>query len=228
VLALLALRPGKVVSTGRIIDELWGTRPPRSASTAVQTYVYQLRRSIGSCVANSSAKEVLVTVDPGYVLDVDAAAVDVFEFRDKVQEARKISARSASEASALLAETLAMVDGAPLGDVRQGTALQGDSAWIDEQLIAAQQLKISLTRQLGMYEAAIVDLRLLLAAYPFVESFHVDLVDALHRVGRRSDAIRAYHDYRSSLQGELGIDPTQSAQDLYLRIISSDASEMDG
>jgi DNA-binding SARP family transcriptional activator len=62
------------------------------------------------------------------------------------------------------------------------------------------------------------------AEYPFVESFQVDLVESLYRSGRRCDAIGAYHDFRTHMQDELGVDPSPGAQQLYLEMISCSGS----
>src|ERR1700722_1599070 len=43
-LALLVCRANQIVGVEALIDELWGSRPPRSAVTTAQTYIYQLRK----------------------------------------------------------------------------------------------------------------------------------------------------------------------------------------
>lgn len=223
VLALLALRVGRVVSTDDITEELWGSAPPRSAPTAVQTYVGQLRKIIRSCSPGVSEKQVLATVDPGYALRVHAESVDVFRFRAQVDRARRTSWTAAAEALTALSDALGMVSGPPLADVARGVVLQGDGALVDEELMAAHQLKVRLEMRLGRHGAAIAHLRPLVVAYPFAESFQVDLIESLHRVGRRRDAISAYHQLRARMQDELGIDPPPAAKRLYSEIISIDA-----
>ena len=74
VLALLALHGGQVVSVDRLIDGIWGDEPPDTAVTALQVYVAGLRRALGPAAPK------LVTRSPGYVLDIDARAVDVLAF----------------------------------------------------------------------------------------------------------------------------------------------------
>lgn len=90
------------------------------------------------------------------------------------------------------------------------------------EVSAAERLKIELRMQLGLYETAVAELRILVAEYPLVESFHVDLVESLYRVGRRSDAIAAYHAFRIRLQDELGVEPVRRAQALYMQVISAE------
>src|SRR6266540_4268006 len=51
VLAVLLLRRREVVSTDRLIDELWGGRPPATAAKTVQGYVSHLRKLLGEALA---------------------------------------------------------------------------------------------------------------------------------------------------------------------------------
>ncbi|WP_435844199.1 winged helix-turn-helix domain-containing protein [Streptomyces eurythermus] len=43
ILALLAIRAGRVVSVETLIEEVWGDAVPRSAAPTLQTYILQLR-----------------------------------------------------------------------------------------------------------------------------------------------------------------------------------------
>src|SRR4029453_3512236 len=72
VLALLALRPGEVFSRDRIVDELWGERPPKTAVASVQNVVSDLRKAL--------SPQVLVTRSPGYALALEPEAVDARRF----------------------------------------------------------------------------------------------------------------------------------------------------
>ena len=65
-LALLVLHRGDVLSTDRLVDELWGERTPATAHKTVQVYVWHLRRVLG--------EGVIVTRRPGYVLAAARAA----------------------------------------------------------------------------------------------------------------------------------------------------------
>ena len=46
-LAVLLLHRNEVVSVDRLIDELWGDRPPATAVKTVQVHVSQLRKALG-------------------------------------------------------------------------------------------------------------------------------------------------------------------------------------
>src|SRR6266508_2339008 len=80
-LAILLLHAGEVVSTDRLVDDLWGTQPPRTAPSSLQNFVAQLRKLLGA--------ELLLTRPTGYVLDIDTAQVDVKRFEDLLAAARR-------------------------------------------------------------------------------------------------------------------------------------------
>jgi DNA-binding SARP family transcriptional activator len=79
-LALLLLNRNHVVSTDRLIDELWGDDPPAQATKTIQVYVSQLRKSLGA--------ERLVTRPPGYLLRVEPGELDLERFEELRREGR--------------------------------------------------------------------------------------------------------------------------------------------
>ena len=46
-LGVLLLHANEVVSTARLVDELWGDEPPTTARKLVQGYVHALRKQLG-------------------------------------------------------------------------------------------------------------------------------------------------------------------------------------
>src|SRR5829696_1573169 len=81
VLAILLLHRGEVVSVDRVVDELWGGRPPDTATKTVQVYVSRLRKELG--------EGVLVTRGGGYALEVDADELDAARFERLAGEGRE-------------------------------------------------------------------------------------------------------------------------------------------
>ncbi|MGH3879063.1 MAG: AfsR/SARP family transcriptional regulator, partial [Actinophytocola sp.] len=71
-LILLALDPGRVVTTARLIDGVWGTEPPAEATNALQALVSRLRRVLPEPVVESTPA--------GYRLAVPPEAVDLHRF----------------------------------------------------------------------------------------------------------------------------------------------------
>ncbi|OSC49585.1 hypothetical protein B5181_40845, partial [Streptomyces sp. 4F] len=84
-MALLALQADQVVPVTSLVEELWGSRPPRSARTTLQTYVLQLRELLAEALAQGenercSPKDILATVPGGYRLDTRSGSIDFREF----------------------------------------------------------------------------------------------------------------------------------------------------
>src|SRR5436305_14886087 len=82
-LAVLLLNVGEVVSSDRLIDALWGERPPETASKALQVHVSQLRKALGA--------PLIKTRSPGYVLELGEHDLDVRRFERLHQEARSLA-----------------------------------------------------------------------------------------------------------------------------------------
>src|SRR5215831_5027881 len=113
-LADLILNAGSVVSTARLIDDLWGDDPPPTAGHTVETYIARLR----AVLRDGSSPQVLVTRPPGYMLVVEPARADVFRFEQFLKDAAAAVGRGADEeAAALLGAGLALWRGQALADV---------------------------------------------------------------------------------------------------------------
>src|SRR5438128_9080725 len=88
-LAVLLLHPNEVVSIDRLVDELWGDRPPATAFKVVQVYVSQLRKGLRGPPGREEADGLLVTRAPGYVLRVKPGELDADRFEQLVDEGRR-------------------------------------------------------------------------------------------------------------------------------------------
>src|SRR5262245_48634226 len=89
VLALLVLHAGEVVSSDRIIDALWGERPPPTAPTIVHGLISRLRTVLEPGRAKGRPSALLPTLASGYLLAIDADDVDANRFTRLVDEARE-------------------------------------------------------------------------------------------------------------------------------------------
>ena len=77
-LALLLTRANEVVSSDRLIDELWGAQPPPTAANALHYHVSQLRKAL-------APHEVIVTQEPGYLIRVGPDDLDLLRFETLVR-----------------------------------------------------------------------------------------------------------------------------------------------
>ena len=88
VLTALALEPGVVVSAGRLVGVLWGEEPPTSAQVTLRSLVYRLRRTLVGD-PDTGDPPILIARRDGYLLDVEADAVDAIRFERLAKKDRK-------------------------------------------------------------------------------------------------------------------------------------------
>lgn len=213
VLALLALRVGEVVPACLLAEELWSGRPPRSARTTVQTYVLQLRELIDRALAlgageGAGAKEVLATSPGGYRLSGVGAQSDVAEFERLAGLGyRAMDVEDHALAATRLAEALAVWRGPAFADVPTGGQLGVEARRLEESRLYALDQRIEADLRLGRHRALIAELTVLVERYRTHEGLHGQYMIALHRSGRRGEALEAYQRLRSTLVGELGMEP---------------------
>lgn len=219
VLALLLLRANQVVSLDTAIEELWAQRPPRTAVTVVQTYVYQLRKLL----AEPSGRQLIRTVAPGYVLDVPAEAVDCWRFNTFVQRGRQeLEADQPAEAAAVLTAALDMWQGSVLENVEHGPVLMRFAAGLEDQRLLATELRLRANLSLGQHREVIPELRMLVSAHPYHEWLYAQLIIALHRAGRRGEALAVYQNLRRVLNTELGLEPSDDVKRIQRSVLNSE------
>ena len=211
-LALLALRAGEVVPTGRLVDELWGNEPPKAAVGSLQNFVSDLRKTIGA--------DVLVTRAPGYVLDIPREAVDVHRFERLVREAGNAAPEQRATS---LGEALSLWRGPALADVQFADAMVAEAARLEESRVAAWEDRLEADLELGRQSHVIGELESLAAKNPLRERPVGLLMLALYRAGRQAEALEAYRRSRETLVEELGIDPSPELQRLEQAILRHDA-----
>jgi YVTN family beta-propeller protein len=221
-LADLILNAGTVVSTARLIDDLWGDDPPQTADHTVETYVSRLRRVL----RDGTGPDVLLTRSPGYVLDVASALVDALRFERLLEEGSAAALRGDDiEASKLLREALGLWRGDALADiVSDASFAEGASRHLDERRLHALELRNQSDLELGRARDLIAELERLVAAHPYREAFHAQLMLALYRSGRQTEALAAYRRARNVLVEELGIEPGTQLRDLEQAILRHDPS----
>jgi DNA-binding SARP family transcriptional activator len=222
VLSLLVARSNQVVGMDSLIDELWEEQPPRSAMNTARTYIYQLRKFFAKQFGEESAEWLINTVEPGYLLHLPRATVDATDFDSLITFAQQsLADDQVQQAAEYVAEALGMWNGRPLSNVCLGPLLRSYATHLEDKRIAALELRVRIDLLLGRHRELIAELRPLVAEHPFNEWFHAQLMIALHKSGRRNDALRAYHNVRSLLNDELGLDPSAEIQQVHHDILTS-------
>src|SRR6266508_635932 len=170
VLALLLLRAGEVVSTDRLIQDLWGENPPRTAATSLQNAVSQLRKALGA--------ETLVTRGHGYLVDIDQ--VDAHRFERLVRRAR---GEDPEPRARLLREALELWRGPALADFTYESFAQGEIKRLEDLQLAALEELIDAELELGRAAELVGELEALVDQNPLRERLRGQLMLALYRSG---------------------------------------------
>ena len=214
VLALLALHADQVVPVAALIEELWGAAPPRSARTTLQTYILQLRELIAEALARGenercTAKDILATLPGGYRLETRRGTVDYREFERRAGAGyRAMDAEDHSGAARRLADALSLWTGAALTDVHAGSQINLEIKRFEEARLCALDQRIEADLRLGRHRELLSELTVLVNQYRMHESLHGQFMLALHRSGRRGEALDVYQRLRTTLVSELGLEPS--------------------
>ncbi|HEY6786540.1 MAG TPA: BTAD domain-containing putative transcriptional regulator [Trebonia sp.] len=218
-LGLLLLAQGCTVPMGRLIEALWDGTPPPTADKQVRNSVSKLRAALAA-----QRPGPLVADGTGYRLVVAEGGSDAALFDAGVEQAdRAAAAGRLAEAAELLRDALALWRGPALAGL-SGRAFEAAAAAWDERRLAAHASYADHLLALGRLEEAVVSLSALVAEFPLREGPVGQLMVALHRCGRRIDALALYRDTRRRMAEELGLDPGPALHDRHSQILSGEAT----
>ena len=221
-LALLLLHVNETLSTDRLIDELWGERPPANAAKTVQMQISRLRKALAGEAGNGSAN-VVVTREGGYELTLDPERLDSHRFERLVAEGRSELAGGYPErALSMLDEALSLWRGAPLPELAFQPFAQREVGRLDDLRVAALERLIEAKLALGRHAEVVGQLEALIGEHPYREGLRAQLMLALYRSERQADALQAYQDARRTLVEELGIEPGERLRELERAVLAQD------
>ena len=204
-LVLLLVNVGRVVSTERLIDQLWDGTPPPQGAVTLRSYVSNLRQALGATGALGSA---LVTRGPGYLIDLPAESVDAMRLRTLTQTGRDLLRQGAvADALTTLDEAVGLWTGDPLAEVSDHQFAQSIVAQLTETYLAAMEGRFEAMLAAGRHADALPALDGFAADHPLREEPQALLMLALYRCGRTPDALEVHRRFRVMLDEELGILP---------------------
>lgn len=213
-LAILLGEAGRLVPTGRVIELLWGDRPPASARSAVHTYIGRVRAALAVHGVRIS------TSNDGYMVSPEGLTVDVHEFAALVRRATE-SAEPGARVE-LLDRALGLWRGPLLADLAPDGLRELLGAQLGETRLLALEMQAEASLLLGKHEQVIAEVPDLAAAHPTRERLVGVLMTALYRDGRQADALLLYDRTRRALTEDLGVDPGEQLAELHRRILQRD------
>lgn len=219
-LTLLLLAPNRILTTDRLMTELWDSRPPSSALANLRTYAAALRRLLSSAGGNPGR---LLAGRSGCVLEIDPASVrlDLEEFeRLSAAGSASLTRGESSIAATQLAQALVLWRGRALEDVPRGPVLTARATVLEEKRLSALEDLAAAQIDIGQYLAAISPLRQLLHDHPYRERAWALLMTALYGSGDVSAALDAYAEARTGLVDELGVEPGAELRQVHQAVLS--------
>ncbi|MFF3378026.1 BTAD domain-containing putative transcriptional regulator [Streptomyces sp. NPDC002680] len=210
-LAALLLEPGRVVPVEALKDALWGGAPPASAQASLHNHVARLRRRLDDPTR-------LRAVPPGYLLRVGPGELDVHVFHAHVERAR--AAHANQDWRRVLGEcasALALWRGTPPPE----TVGYAFTQRLTEAHFLLLEWRYDAELHIGgpRLAALVPELTALAAEHPLRESYHRQLMLALHRTGRRAESLAVHRDLRNRLLEELGVEPGEAVRAAHVEVL---------
>jgi YVTN family beta-propeller protein len=213
--AMLLLARDDVLSRDRLIDGIWGGRPPPSAAHTLDDHVSRLRKALGA--------DRIETLAPGYRLRVEDGELDLDRFEQHLRAGREaLAAGDGAAALARLDEALALWRGPALADVLAEPVGQEHAERLEERRLLAIEERTDAAIILRRDADLIAPLEALVAEHPFRERLLGQLALVLYRAGRQAEALAALDAGRRRLGMELGLEPGPELQLLQQRILQHD------
>lgn len=219
-LAVLLVNAGRMVSTDRLIDDLWGDRLPQNAAGALQTKVSRLRRALAG--AEPGAEALVESVHQGYRLRIGPQDVDSGRFAELTAAASR--AADPQTRADLLTQALALWRAEPFSGLGDPEFVRAAATQLAEQQLAAVEILAETRLELGEHHALVAELGDLAARYPLRERLRALQITALYQAGQQSEALAVYTEVRNRLADELGVDPGPELAALNQAVLTHDTA----
>ena len=214
-LAFLVTERHRPVARDELADVIWGEHPPTTWPDALRGVVGRVRAVLEA--AGLPRSTTLTSASGCYQLHLpDGAVVDVEQAVTELEAARAVSA---ADAVGHARRALSLTAGQFLAGSGGEWVERRQRALADLRLDALELLSASASAA-GEPAVAVEAAEEAVALQPLRESAYLRLVEAHAASGNRAEALRAYERCRRVLAEELGVDPSETTQAAYLRLIT--------
>ncbi|MDX3453638.1 BTAD domain-containing putative transcriptional regulator [Streptomyces sp. ME02-8801-2C] len=211
-LTVFALRPGRTVPAGVLVEEVWNGDAPADAPAALQALVGRLRRALGPAA--------IASAEGGYRLCATAEDVDLHRFERLAAEGtRALADGDPAKAADVLDDALALWQGPALTDLPDRTA---EAARWETRRLDARRTRLTAALALGAAQQSLPELTALCDSHPLDEPLQALRLRALRDAGRPAQALAAYEDVRQLLADRLGADPGPELRALHAELLRPD------
>jgi DNA-binding SARP family transcriptional activator/WD40 repeat protein len=215
-LAALLCRVGSAPSAATLIDDLWGTTPPRTALNSLRTHMARLRDDLGRDEHGS----VVRTEGDGYRLALGVDDLDAVTFERLVVEAAGLSDPMA--ALHRHDEALGLWRDEAYIEFGEAPFAVSERIRLAELRAVGAERRTDLALGVGMAAELVGDLEARVQAEPYRERGWEQLALAQYRAGRQADALATYRRARRLLAEDLGVDPGPALRSLEERFLRQD------
>ena len=215
VLAILLLHRREVVSVDRIVDELWGERTPGYGDQDGPGL--RLATSQGARRRRARHARRWLRARGGRGSRWTPPASSAWRAR----AARRSNAAMPPAPPQTLREALSLWRGPPLADFAYESFAQNEIARLEELRLAATRIASRPTWLSAVTVRSFPSSRPW-CEHPARERLRAQLMLALYRSGRQSDALESYRDAQRTLVEELGLEPGPELQRLERAILAQD------
>jgi DNA-binding SARP family transcriptional activator/WD40 repeat protein len=217
-LAMLLCHANEVVSRDVLIDELIRDEASDAPDRVLRVQVSRLRKSLANGDEDATR---LVARAPGYVLRLAPDELDLHTFERLVHEGHEALARQDwRRASALLGEADGLWRGRALADLDGAPFARVEAQRLSDLRLLAIEDRIEADLALGDHVALCGELPALVDEHPLRERLRFQLMLALYRAGRQSDALALYRQTHRLLRDELGLAPSRRLRELERAILA--------
>ncbi|WP_243742742.1 AfsR/SARP family transcriptional regulator [Actinorugispora endophytica] len=218
-LATLLLRANSTVPVAELVERMWGGGDAEAHRGALQVHVVRLR----ALLSEGGGPSPIISEPQGYRIELAEHQLDLSRFRVLVRAAEDADRDGdlPGEAQAL-DQGLRLWRGPVLADVVSPSLHEVDVPQATERLLAAVERCARIESALGRHERVVARLSALNGYFPHRETLVEQLMLALYRCGRQSDALKVYERTRHVLAEGLGIDPAPSLQHAFHGILRGD------
>lgn len=219
VLALLLLSVNRVVSSERLVEELWPDSPPKEGLHSLRVAVSRLRKGLQEV----GGAQVLATQSPGYLVRARQETFDLVRFeRLMVQGREELDRKEYRQAGGTLREALSQWQGPALADVADASFVRAERGRLEEAHLTALEARVEADLGCGRHAELTAELDALTRSHPLREALWGQRMLALYRCGRQAEALRAFQEVRGILGEELGIPPSAPLAELERAILRQD------
>ncbi|MEV6238453.1 BTAD domain-containing putative transcriptional regulator [Lentzea sp. NPDC051838] len=213
VLSMLLLHANEAVSVAQLTEAVWDS-PPVAPESNLRTYVAGLRKVLGERLITRPGHGYQLAVEPGE-LDLDAFDSLLRQGEEALEEA------DVEAAAGFFGSALARWHGVPTAELSAGPLLRAEFTRLQERRLTAVERYAKAALELGRFDDVIDRLRRETAQHPLREELWAQLMLALDRSGRRTEALEAYAAVRKHVVEQVGVEPGARLRQLQQVILKS-------